>query len=208
MNCDDFLERLQDQIDRRQPIDQDRPLLNHAAHCDLCRGQLFAWQQINQIMPTATKPATMSATNPAIEKPTPLIGRLAMSAAMIAAAVMFAFSVMTSSSEPSASNRGFRTFPKPTALAAGSVENHSAEPAARVAGSVTGHFNRLEAADVLATRDPAIDASQWIRSVRERQWIDETMPTVHSLRDGVAPLGRSLIRAVTILTTSSAERPS
>jgi len=170
MNCDDFLERLQHRLDHRQPIDQDQPLQHHATHCDLCRGQLFAWQQISQIMPTAMAEP--------IENRAPLLRRLALSATMIAAAVMFAFFVITSDSERSA------------------------------VGSVSVRFDRIETAETLVARDSTVDASQWIRSVRERQWIDETMPTVYSFREGVAPIGRSLIRAVTILTTSSAEQPS
>lgn len=51
-------------------------------------------------------------------------------------------------------------------------------------------------------RQAAVDPALWWRSVQDQDWIGQTMPAVHSVRDGVAPLGRSLLQAVAILTTS------
>jgi hypothetical protein len=45
-----------------------------------------------------------------------------------------------------------------------------------------------------------LDALEWWASVRDRDWLAQTMPAVRSVQQGVAPLGRSLIQAVTILT--------
>ncbi len=60
-----------------------------------------------------------------------------------------------------------------------------------------------------ALRPPALDARErkddpivWIQGVHERYWVEQTMPTVSSFRAGVAPMGRSLLKAVTILTTT------
>ena len=47
---------------------------------------------------------------------------------------------------------------------------------------------------------PSLDALEWWASVRERDWMAETMPAVRSVQQGVAPLGRSLLQAVTVLT--------
>ena len=52
------------------------------------------------------------------------------------------------------------------------------------------------------------DPAAWFQDVQQRDWLGQTMPTVESFRDGVAPIGRSLLRAVTILTTSGHGRPS
>ncbi|TWU57485.1 hypothetical protein [Rubripirellula reticaptiva] len=49
------------------------------------------------------------------------------------------------------------------------------------------------------------DPVAWWNEARDRDWISQTMPTVRSVREGVAPLGRSLIRAVTILTTGTGD---
>jgi hypothetical protein len=48
--------------------------------------------------------------------------------------------------------------------------------------------------------DP-VDPADWWRHVQRRDWMAQTMPAVRSVRDGVAPLGRSLLQAVTLLTT-------
>lgn len=46
----------------------------------------------------------------------------------------------------------------------------------------------------------SLDAIEWWATVRDRDWLAQTMPAVRSVQQGVAPLGRSLIQAVTILT--------
>lgn len=53
-----------------------------------------------------------------------------------------------------------------------------------------------------------LDPVVWWRSVQDRDWVEETMPTVRSVRQGVAPLGRTLVRAVTILTIGGEGRTS
>ncbi len=58
--------------------------------------------------------------------------------------------------------------------------------------------------DSLAAVDPAL----WWRNVQDQDWLGRTMPAVQSVRDGVAPLGRSLLQAVAILTTSRGESTS
>lgn len=51
-----------------------------------------------------------------------------------------------------------------------------------------------------------VDPSGWWRQVQDRDWVAQTMPAVRSVREGVAPLGRSLLQAVTLLTTGSGDR--
>ena len=53
-----------------------------------------------------------------------------------------------------------------------------------------------------------LDPLVWWQSVQDRDWVEETMPTVRSVRKGVAPLGRTLVRAVTILTIGAEGRAS
>jgi hypothetical protein len=66
----------------------------------------------------------------------------------------------------------------------------------------------------LAQREPdeelaaLVDPADWWRNMRAKDWIGQTMPAVHSVRDGVAPLGRSLLQAVAILTTGAGESTS
>ena len=64
------------------------------------------------------------------------------------------------------------------------------------------------AADVVSN----IDATNFWQRVQERDWIQRTMPTVmptvQSIQDGVAPIGRSFVDVVRILTTGGRETPS
>ena len=62
--------------------------------------------------------------------------------------------------------------------------------------------------DTLAQATGELDPVVWWRSVQDRDWVEETMPTVRSVRKGVAPLGRTLVRAVTILTIGGEGRTS
>jgi len=62
--------------------------------------------------------------------------------------------------------------------------------------------------DTLAQATGELDPVLWWRSVQDRDWVEETMPTVRSVRQGVAPLGRTLVRAVTILTIGGEGRTS
>ena len=50
------------------------------------------------------------------------------------------------------------------------------------------------------------DPTDWWRRVHGRDWFGETMPVVRSVGEGVAPLGRSLLQAVTILTIGGGDR--
>lgn len=45
-----------------------------------------------------------------------------------------------------------------------------------------------------------LDPSQWWESVEPQQWIAQTMPTVRTVQESVAPLSRSFKQAVEILT--------
>ena len=61
---------------------------------------------------------------------------------------------------------------------------------------------------LLAQTVPELDPAGWWRSVQDRDWVGQTMPTVQSVKEGVAPLGRTLMRAVTILTIGGQDQTS
>ncbi|MGB7325956.1 MAG: hypothetical protein WBD31_13860 [Rubripirellula sp.] len=87
--------------------------------------------------------------------------------------------------------------------------------AAMVLATVTGltFYRNQPVAPTAQSTVPAIsnelldhaDPVAWWNDAKDRDWISQTMPTVRSVREGVAPLGRSLIRAVTILTTGTGD---
>ncbi len=53
-----------------------------------------------------------------------------------------------------------------------------------------------------------IDPIAWWQGVDAQDWVGQTMPAVRSVGEGVAPLGRSLMRAVTILTIGGPDQTS
>lgn len=55
----------------------------------------------------------------------------------------------------------------------------------------------------VADLDDAVDSHQWWRNVQPGDWIAQTMPTVRSVQEGVAPIGRSFMQAVNLLTLGS-----
>ncbi len=61
---------------------------------------------------------------------------------------------------------------------------------------------------VLAATAMDVDPAQWWQQVQGHDWVSQTMPTVRSMQDGVAPLGRTLMRAMTILTTGGSDPTS
>ena len=61
---------------------------------------------------------------------------------------------------------------------------------------------------LLAQTAEDLDPAMWWRSVQDRDWVGQTMPTVRSVKEGVAPLGRTLMRAVTILTIGGQDQTS
>lgn len=63
---------------------------------------------------------------------------------------------------------------------------------------------RTEEIDLVTT----LQAIQWWETVRKTDWIGRTIPAVRSVQDGVAPLGLSLIQAVTILTMGDPSKTS
>jgi hypothetical protein len=60
----------------------------------------------------------------------------------------------------------------------------------------------------LRAAGPALAAEQWWQRVGGQEWVDRTVPAMRSVRDGVAPLGRSFIQAVTILAGGGGARAS
>lgn len=178
MNCQLFADRMQSCLDRRQPIDGDPELQRHAKGCPECRSRWETWMQIEETLRqrTGTLPLERAAAVPSYAAG---VGgrrrefrprRLSLTAGLAAAILVGLFVRFDSGSFPQDERR----------LIADAV----LEPVG------------MELAEGASESDP----SPWIRDLSERRWIDQTMPAVWSVRDGVAPLGRSLMQAVTILT--------
>ncbi len=178
MNCTEFESRLQQRLDQRLPLESDPFLQQHADRCDACRGQLETWRKIDSVV----TPSSQSGT-PETDKRRRTAALSALAATILLALV---WQVARPSSDPRESQRLVSNDPKPVAVAQPNRPT-SAGPA-----------------EQLYAKDPA----GWWRGVQSQDWVAQTMPAVRSLREGVAPLRRSLIQAVTILTIGGGDQHS
>ena len=181
MNCDAFGQRLHQCLDDRLPIASDMELCRHSEHCQSCRAQMHAWCQIATIMPERATVLRSTDMGPgsASKRSIGLLPALTgLAAAMLIAVTSFWY----------VSDLG-------TAI----VDSGAAD-----ADSVGVDDHEVVLAQVTGELDPA----GWWRRVQDRDWVGQTMPAVQSVKQGVAPIGRSLLRAVTILTTSGHDQTS
>ncbi len=192
MKCEDFDRSMQQSLDDRLRPSSDARLLRHADRCQRCRCQLEAWQRIVEVLPSADR-TMASAVSIAPENSTGRVvsqdvtlpgsrnsGRLSWVAMSAAAVVLLAFMTPWSFEQP---------------------EHSRSSPTTEFSGA------GVESGEVLLA-DDKVDPVGWWRVVQDRDWVAQTMPAVRSVRDGVAPLGRSLLRAVTILTVGGGDRPT
>jgi anti-sigma factor RsiW len=178
MNCDQFTERMHRCLDNRMSLEGDGELFRHAQGCDACQAQLDAWRRIASIMPCDQ--GGMSCEQVGCR---PVSHRRSSTAKVLAAMVGLAAAMLF-------------------VLAA--VRDHSGSSKPSAAESVAADPGRTAIAQTSGELDP----TAWWQSVHERHWVEQTMPAVRSVQKGVAPLGRSLLRAVTILTTGARDQTS
>lgn len=187
MNCDEFGERMHQCLDDRLSVDSDRELRRHANACDSCRLQMQAWHQIAKIIPGSQIESRDTALARLRREKPSILGVMAPLTACGAAAILVAVTVYWYGTSLATSD---------TLLVADSnIE---------VVDSVELSEHAMALAQVSGQLDPAV----WWESVQDRDWIGQTMPTVQSVKEGVAPIGRSLMRAVTILTIGGRDQTS
>lgn len=172
MNCDDFGQRMHQQLDHRLPLESDDSLWHHAENCDSCRAQMEAWQRIAPLVgrEVAAAPALESGAR----------GTKMLIAATVVVGLAAGFLI------------AFTGFPTPDEAAQPTMVETPTSPSS----------------SLLAQTVPELDPAGWWRSVQDRDWVGQTMPTVQSVKEGVAPLGRTLMRAVTILTIGGQDQTS
>lgn len=162
MNCDEFNQLMNQRLDDRLPITNDRQLLAHADQCESCLAQLEAWRQIASVLPVETTWA-----EPSRNRKLPFLKLVAGLAAVLLFAIGFSW----------------------------------------------GKHDTVASVDVNQSQDiltpiQDMDPMLWWREVQDRDWVGQTMPMVESVQRGVAPLGRSLMRAATILTIGGPNQTS
>ncbi len=186
MNCDEFDQRMQQLIDARTALADDEQLTAHANGCPDCGERMYWWGQIDSVVPTA------------VQSPDPSFAGDRFADAGFAGASSIGADVS------SARRKNLFAWSMFAAVAAGLL-------VAFVLGSSRHEANRTPVAKQLPTsvdQHIDVDPARWWRDVQDRDWISQTMPAVQSVRDGVAPLGRSIKHAVAILTTGGGEQTS
>ncbi len=180
MLCEDFRQRMNQCLDNRLALESDSELMQHVDCCESCRAHVAAWDRIASVMSHRDQTSDELAGAGGIERVGLRRRRGIVSSAGLAAAVLLAIVSMWDRS-PSNS------------------EPSDTLPAAEAARS-----------DFLLAQAGGddVDPSLWWRSVQDRDWVGQTMPAVRSVQQGVAPLGRSLRQALTILTIGGRDQTS
>ena len=206
MNCDDFAQRMHERLDRRWTLDDDDQLSMHARQCESCRAQMDAWRQIASIMPSA------------VEVPVNDLRADEEYADEEYADEEYAdeeYADEEYADEEYASDvrraHWRKTIPVLAGLAAVmlfamiAARDRSETNQTLVAQATDPGPRKTELAPA---KDDDMDPALWWRSVQDRDWVGQTMPMVKSVQEGVAPIGRSLMRAVTMLTIGGRDQTS
>lgn len=201
MNCEQFQERMDALLDRREDVTTDAPLLRHAADCSCCRQRLAVWSQISDTVasqpagfqPTGCQPTVQTASGRDSRRPriNPLFNpsrRLASVLAM-AAGILVLTSLgrwLVPPSQPS--NQSIASAELPQQVDAPDSKNTAVNQ------------NSMPS---LSPQAAPWQSGRWWSAMADEQWVHHTIPAVDSVRQGVAPIGRSMRQAVAILLIQS-----
>ncbi len=178
-SCQQFRQRLQQCLDERRGVSSDQSLIAHSRECPSCGRDLRAWYNVES--------ALTQRCVPPIERPSHRFASPRWSVAVATLLIVIAAVY----SRTGSSSAIFGDGAVMTELDATIEQN------AMISQGVATSLHERSDQRLLAQLDPMI----WWQDVRSKDWVGRTMPAVESVHAGVAPLGRTLMRAVTILTT-------
>jgi hypothetical protein len=178
MNCERFDERMNAILDAHQSLADDPMIAAHSRCCDECLQKLVIWQQVDGLFPSRPIARTRSPRS-----------RWLVPAA--AAALLLTLT---------APWRFWQDDPVAAKVVISATEPIDA-PMLR-AKSVAELPSDAEPRrpDSESRTDNDSDPHRWWHTVEPRHWITQTMPTVRSVQESVAPLSRSFRQAVSLLT--------
>ncbi len=185
--CEQFERALHDRLDRQQSVDDCEELFSHATRCARCQMILSTWCHIDASL---SQPASVGGATPSSRA---------------------TFTPHATWSDSASDSRGSSTRGGWMAIAAILVASltgmtlYSDPFGVSQTGETVAQFraNQSSSPPLIDGLVSNVDAVAWWQEMQDRDWVAQTMPTVRSVREGVAPLGRSLRRAVTILTTGA-----
>ncbi|MEM6469101.1 MAG: hypothetical protein AAF802_05990 [Planctomycetota bacterium] len=178
MNCEQFLDRLNETLDGRSSPLADEALIAHAEECPHCAQTLSTWSEIDLTL------RTQELHNESSGRTTSRL-ILAMAAVLVASATLAI---------------GWATNQPPTPVA--SVNQTEVRQPMTVVDPVDGEPSRVTSVSetvAVNTFGEEPDSSRWWQSVSREDWVAGAMPTVQWVEDGVVPIGRSMRRAFAIL---------
>ena len=181
MRCEDFTEWLQQSLDDRADLAMPPEINDHVVRCESCRGQMNAWNQISTILPVDRPPIMATDTTSAPR------ANLVLWIGAVAALILVGFFAA-------------QRLPSEGSAIAQAEPISKIEPVTTIADDATNDTRTVSSLNV----DPA---SLW-QEIQSRDWVAQSMPTVESVRDTFAPMGRSLVQAMTILATGGRDQPS
>ncbi|KAA5544539.1 zf-HC2 domain-containing protein [Roseiconus nitratireducens] len=198
MNCHEFQRQLDDLLDRRQDPSRDSQLQAHAADCQACRGRMAIWQGIDASLASGRVSLASS------EHPRNGRRRTAAVATWLgtlaAAGLLIAWGHQVLREDPVT---GPVAVLPPDATA---ISPTSPLPS-RDTDVATSQRRRNADATTDAGVASLLRATPWWAAVqeaavREENWVRQTIPAVVSVRQGVAPIERSMRQAIAILIQS------
>ncbi|TWU01083.1 anti-sigma factor [Stieleria varia] len=198
MTCSCFEQRLQSLLDQRVDPQSDTHLLAHAQFCPSCSNALMTWSRVQSLY---TKPdVTTECDTPVISPRRRSESRVVATLTAVAAAIALLIIAVRPSTTPQQTAAVVTSRPQ-------SSETNTVPPPTAATSTIVSSIDSQHGPST-PDADQALLARQWIESMQGRDWMAETMPAVQSVGQGVAPLGRSLMQAVTILTQSTRNQTS
>ena len=210
MSCDQFQKRFDRLLDQRQDVRQDKSLLRHSKDCSMCRQRLEIWNQIDEFAwsdpasadPIAGSRHQVSPLGWGHAKPATRRQRVLPALATAAAILLFA-----------SLNPWRQNTPQPVAIIHPPNDASTAETLPKPQASEKSNEIGIEAAvsnspgSMASTDQPMWRTTRWWAAMSDDQWVSQTIPAVTSVRQGVAPIGRSMKRALSILMLQSNSSP-
>ena len=188
MNCQQFDRRMQRELDRRGSPAAIPLLRRHAETCEPCRRRLALWAEIETVLSApSAKRDSVAAVGPA--------GLTAL-----------VDDASRGDRPRSHAAGGWAVAMAIAGVLLAAVWFRAVTPEAKLAESpradeTTVDMATPDRADLAFTAGvPVWAGDRWVRDLADAQWIDQTMPAVRSVRDGVAPLGRSFLQVFSILS--------
>ena len=207
MRCDQFQQRLDWLLDQRQDVRQDGSLCRHSEKCDVCRERLEIWDQIDVFVSPDPVAVPRLEESPPVSRQTKsrVKMRLMQSALAVGAAILLFVSLNPLPQNPLPQNR-LGPVGRPESQKVSSTVEIPPE---------SEELSRIESEspdqNPPVTMEPAgqlvWQSSRWWTAMSDDQWVSQTLPAVTSVRLGVAPIGRSMKRALSILMIQTNSTP-